>query len=387
MKIQIPFLKVPYFFVIVLLITSSQFGYDIDWDVDVLLLITIFLTSLYLAARAIYIKRYFWAWVMGSVGIFFNPIIRIVNPYDLSWSQWCVGLCAIYICAGIYLSDLINLKPKAVLFFKKHTKKIKMGITIFIIGTCFGLWGAYKIKTLHENEEKTARMAIEKINDMRTASMESINCPKIDYLLSSKHMIPLTKDERENVIGVPIIPFDGGLPEGLSFEDTQKYLKGILIRGILSAKDGNTAEAIEDITLVIKKGTLDIVSIASYLRGVIYSQFGNSQKAIADYSNAIRLNRAYGEAYFRRALEYYMLADYDKSFDDIINAERLGSSIGATDIQQVKESIALGQRKEKQKKGIISMGLYKAIIGGLAAIPFAIVLVIIENIRRKKKER
>jgi tetratricopeptide (TPR) repeat protein len=80
-------------------------------------------------------------------------------------------------------------------------------------------------------------------------------------------------------------------------------------------------KAIADFTQAIK---LDPGSSIAYReRGVIYDGMGDQDKAIADCNQAIRLNPNYAFAYYSRGLAYDNKKDYDRAIADYNQAIRL----------------------------------------------------------------
>jgi tetratricopeptide (TPR) repeat protein len=86
----------------------------------------------------------------------------------------------------------------------------------------------------------------------------------------------------------------------------------------------NPAGAIKACTAVIDSLDVGYVLDAAYLhRGIAYRQKGNSDSAIADFSEAINLNPAYTDAYFHRGAAYRARGDYDSAIADFNQAIQL----------------------------------------------------------------
>jgi tetratricopeptide (TPR) repeat protein len=65
-------------------------------------------------------------------------------------------------------------------------------------------------------------------------------------------------------------------------------------------------------------------------RGDAYGAKGDLDRAIADYTESIRLNPKSGSAFFFRGREYARKEDYNRAIDDYSEAIRLSSKIGAS---------------------------------------------------------
>jgi len=60
-----------------------------------------------------------------------------------------------------------------------------------------------------------------------------------------------------------------------------------------------------------------------YVRGMIYHNLKDYEKAIADFTKSIQMNPQFGPSYFMRGLAYYTIGDYDKAELDYTKACRL----------------------------------------------------------------
>jgi tetratricopeptide (TPR) repeat protein len=65
----------------------------------------------------------------------------------------------------------------------------------------------------------------------------------------------------------------------------------------------------------LKKDKTDC-SIAYYLRGKCYENKGNMDRAMSDFSDAIKIDPKYMLAYYERAVEYQKRQEFDKALDD-----------------------------------------------------------------------
>ncbi len=66
--------------------------------------------------------------------------------------------------------------------------------------------------------------------------------------------------------------------------------------------------------------------IAYNNRGYLYNDFGQYDKAIADFDKGIALSPDYGRLYLNRGLSYYRMKDYDKAFADYSMAIKLDTT-------------------------------------------------------------
>ena len=100
-----------------------------------------------------------------------------------------------------------------------------------------------------------------------------------------------------------------------------KYVEAYVYRGIAHWHKGDHDKAIVDYTEAIR---LDEKFNGAYWgRGWAYEKKGEYDKAIADFREAIRLNPENAEAYFSRALAYGDKGDHDKAIADFSEAIRL----------------------------------------------------------------
>jgi len=103
--------------------------------------------------------------------------------------------------------------------------------------------------------------------------------------------------------------------------------KAYLDRGNVHLDEGNYDEAIADYSQAIR---LDPNYVAAYNdRGIAYKNIGDNDNAIADYNQAIRLNPNYAAAYNNRGLAYKNIGDNDNAIADYSQAIRLNPNYAA----------------------------------------------------------
>ena len=61
-----------------------------------------------------------------------------------------------------------------------------------------------------------------------------------------------------------------------------------------------------------------------YCRANLYAHQGNNEKAVADYTSAIKLDNRFAEAYFNRGLTYITLDNRSQGVKDLSKAGELG---------------------------------------------------------------
>jgi tetratricopeptide (TPR) repeat protein len=104
-----------------------------------------------------------------------------------------------------------------------------------------------------------------------------------------------------------------------------KYTQGIAqiycARGCAYAAKGDCDKAVADFTEAIRLEPQD--AMAYYCRGNVYEKKGDHEKAIVDYTQAIRLDPQFIGAYVNRANAYESVGEYQKAVADHKQAIRI----------------------------------------------------------------
>ena len=93
-------------------------------------------------------------------------------------------------------------------------------------------------------------------------------------------------------------------------------------RGLVYLARKDSEKAIADFSDAIR---IDPYHAAVYeLRGCVYGGLGEYDKAIADFTEVIRIKPDHAKAHFNRATAYEELGDADKAAADFAKAKKLG---------------------------------------------------------------
>ena len=93
-------------------------------------------------------------------------------------------------------------------------------------------------------------------------------------------------------------------------------------RGMAFFAQNKYNEALDDFEKSANYGTDNFRSI--YYMGIVYGVTGQNEKALEAFTKSLEINGFQSHAYYRRALTYFNLADYQKSLEDLNAANRLG---------------------------------------------------------------
>lgn len=77
---------------------------------------------------------------------------------------------------------------------------------------------------------------------------------------------------------------------------------------------------------------------AYFNRGLAYGEKGNNAKSISDFTRVIRINPKYGDAYRCRAMDYFWVRDFKKSWEDVHKAKALGAKIPRKFLNKLKQA-------------------------------------------------
>jgi tetratricopeptide (TPR) repeat protein len=120
-----------------------------------------------------------------------------------------------------------------------------------------------------------------------------------------------------------------------------KEAKDYYNRGVVRFKKGENDRALSDFTKAIKKNPR--YGMAYYYRAMAYHRKKEYDKVIADYTKAIEIDtQRFAVAYAERALIYYVKKEYDKAWEDVHKAESLG--------QEVRPGFLKALRKDSGRK-------------------------------------
>jgi tetratricopeptide (TPR) repeat protein len=133
----------------------------------------------------------------------------------------------------------------------------------------------------------------------------------------------------------------------LAILEDPKYANAYNNRGLEYEHKGNSERAIANYTEAIDKRPE--YPSAYYNRGIAYKAKGDLDRAVADFTKAIEIDPEFALAYYNRGLVYQAKGDFDRSLADYGEAIRLD---GAALAQNPKDAGSLyGRGMAKLKSG------------------------------------
>jgi tetratricopeptide (TPR) repeat protein len=111
--------------------------------------------------------------------------------------------------------------------------------------------------------------------------------------------------------------------------------------GLTNYDKGEYDRAIHNYTEAIKINPKYAMCFNS--RGNAYFMKGQYDKAISDYDKAIKINSNYAAAFYNRGMVYYKKGLYEEAWDDVMEAQFLGSSIDPNFIESLCEDMTIGR--------------------------------------------
>ncbi|MDT8317217.1 MAG: tetratricopeptide repeat protein [bacterium] len=85
-------------------------------------------------------------------------------------------------------------------------------------------------------------------------------------------------------------------------------------RGLMSYRDGNVEQAINDYSVAIMLNPFDVEAL--YNRGTIYYEIDKNEMAIEDFNSAIELNPLHSEIYINRGNVYFKIGMFKQAMKD-----------------------------------------------------------------------
>lgn len=100
-------------------------------------------------------------------------------------------------------------------------------------------------------------------------------------------------------------------------------------RGMAYFTENNYESALADFQ---KSSELDPKNFRSlYYEGIVHAILHKWESAVDCYTRSISLNEYHSHAFFRRAMAYYELDEYENALNDVISAKKLGINDGGCD--------------------------------------------------------
>ena len=110
-----------------------------------------------------------------------------------------------------------------------------------------------------------------------------------------------------------------------ALEQNPEFAEAYYNRGSAYGRQDKLDKALSDFDKTIQfSSDIKMQTLAYYNKGLIYQKKGDFGQAISNYDKAIEIDATYPPAYKNRAVVYFSMKDYDKSWDDVSKAEELG---------------------------------------------------------------
>jgi TonB family protein len=125
--------------------------------------------------------------------------------------------------------------------------------------------------------------------------------------------VPFTESTKPAPVAAPVSNNNSGATDTKSFA-------GYFNKGIASLASAKYKDAVESLTQAVALDPQDAIAHAKL--GLAYSALGEHKPAIAEFKQAIKLNRAFVDAdcYFRLGVAYLALSDYASAIDPLKQA-------------------------------------------------------------------
>ena len=129
-------------------------------------------------------------------------------------------------------------------------------------------------------------------------------------------------------LGITFFDEDNKLAElDRTIERDPSKAEAYTLRCVINLSKGNSERAIADATDAIRLGSKDVANYKN--RGIAYGRRGEYDAAIADFTEAIRLNPRMALSYHNRGEVYRAKMEFDKAIADFDQAVRLHPKSGA----------------------------------------------------------
>ena len=121
-----------------------------------------------------------------------------------------------------------------------------------------------------------------------------------------------------------------------AIETNPKYADAYNVRGAVYEHQSNLSQAISDYTKAI---TINPNYAKAYCnRGGAYDKQGNFAQAILDLTKAIGIDPNDAASYNNLGVAYYVIKDYDKAWENVHKAEKLGYTVNPAFLVKLKKA-------------------------------------------------